>query len=157
MKTWSGTLYCISADTYLCNFGHNFIFLTDPFTFNIDLTTRSLAIIQATFELPGVERPSRKYPGGGAGANIWRGGGAERGREYKDRGVGGRLSGEMRAPPAPCRGWVDCDISNLLKLIASQTLSSLPSPSVVKPMPRLWRVMMNGLNVKDLKPSSDPP
>ena len=80
----------------------------------------------------------------------------ERWRDCKHRGFGGRLSREMRAPPAPCRDWVGHDISNLLKLIASQTRSSLPSPSVVKPMPRLWRVMMNGLNVKDLKPCLDP-
>lgn len=49
-------------------------------------------------------------------------------REYKDRGVGGQLSREMRAPPAPCWGWVGRDISNLLKLIASQTLSSPALP-----------------------------
>lgn len=101
------------------------------------------------------KRPSRSIQVGGWSQHLerWRRG---RRSEYKDRGVGGRLSREMRAPLAPCRGWVGRDISNLLKLIVGQTLSSLPSQSVVKPRPRLWRVMMNGLNVKDLKPCSDP-
>lgn len=49
-------------------------------------------------------------------------------RKYKDRGVRGRLSREMRAPAAPCRDWVGRDISNLLKLIASQTPSSPALP-----------------------------
>lgn len=139
---------------------HIFIFWMNwPFECNTELTTALYKVCISAWLLlscPYWKGQAEVSRWGGRTKHLerWRRG---RWREYKDRGVGGRLSGEMRAPPAPCRGWVGRDISNLLKLIASQTLSSLPSPSVVKPMPRLWRAMMNGLNVKDLKPSSDPP